>query len=95
MKEENTAIEKNAVCFLANFLTGTLTIATKLVFQIKQNENGSLYGYTARLVAKSFLQCPVTDCGNIYAPVIKYSTLCLFLEIVTQGRLKILHIDVR
>lgn len=49
------------------------------VFCIKRNPNGSVEGYKARLVAKSFYQHPGLDYSETFSPVIKPSTICVVL----------------
>lgn len=47
------------------------------------------------MVIKGFLRKAGTDFGQLYAPVKKYTTLRLVLELVTQSQRKILQVDVK
>jgi hypothetical protein len=69
-------------------------IGSKWVFKIKRHPDGSIDKYKARLVAQGFSQRPGVDFTLIYAPVIRYDTLRIFLTIVACLDLELHSMDV-
>lgn len=80
---------------LADLPPGTLTIATKCAHQINHRDDGSVKLYKARLIAKGFLQRLGTDSAELYAPVIKNTTLHFLLNFVEQRQINRIQIGFR
>ena len=60
---------------------GTIPINNKWVFAKKQNKEGVLTKYKARLIAKGCTQCPGHDYIEMYLPVISLETIRAILVI--------------
>lgn len=89
IKEEIIAIEQNAVWTLESLPTGTRIIAKKVGHSYQAQGQCVSCLYDVHLVVKRCSQRSGTDFEDIYASVIKYSTLCLVLAIVQLRGLKI------
>ena len=68
-------------------------LSSKWVFKIKRDEHGQISRYRARLVARGFLQREGVDYGDIFSPVVRYSTLCIVLAIAAHYGLFKRHLD--
>lgn len=69
-------------------------IKSRLVLQIKYDENGNEVKKKIRLVAKSCAQQPGIDFHGTYAPVVKPSSIRLMIALSVKFGLKIHHMDV-
>lgn len=67
----------------------------KWVFSIKQDENGNLLKYKARLVARGFTQEYMMDYDETFAPVARISSFRYFLAFSNQYDLLIHQMDVK
>jgi hypothetical protein len=68
-------------------------LSSKWVYKIKSDENGHITRYRARLVAKGFLQRLGIDYGDIFAPVVRYSTLRMLLALAAHYGMFKRHLD--
>lgn len=68
-------------------------IGTRWFFQIKSKPNGFIAQYKSRLAGKGFSQKAGSDLGDIYALVMRYSTLRLALALSEQRRMNILQVN--
>jgi hypothetical protein len=68
-------------------------LSSKWVFKIKSDEHGHITRYRARLVAKGFLQREGMDNGDIFSPVLRYSTLRILLALAAHYGLFKRHLD--
>ena len=69
-------------------------ITSKWVFKSKMHTNGSLDKLKARVVARGFSQMHSIDYEDIFAPTVKFDTLCMFLALVALEDLKCHQVDV-
>jgi transposase InsO family protein len=95
MNEEMKALTENSTWVLTTLPEGRKTIGCKWVFKRKKNANTGLIKYKARLVAQGFSQKYGTDYDEVFAPVVRATTLRLLLAIATQRKLKIHHFDAK
>ena len=51
--------------------------------------------YKARLVAQGFSQQPGIDFDEVYAPVVRFDSLCLLLAIAVYFQWDIIQLDVK
>jgi hypothetical protein len=72
----------------SNVVTG------KWIFKIKRNEDGSIDRYKARWVARGFSQRHDIDYTEIFAPVIKYSSVRMLLSLSNAYGLHTYGLDV-
>jgi hypothetical protein len=66
----------------------------KWVFIRKQNENGEVVRYKARLVAQGFTQRLGIDFNETYSPVMSAITFRYLISLVVQNRLSLQLMDV-
>ena len=95
MKEEITAIEKNKTWQLVDKPEDKNVIGVKWVYRVKQNPNGSINKYKARLVVKGYIQQSGIDYVETFAPVARMDTIRVLVALAAQMRWKIWHLDVK
>lgn len=95
MKEELNAINENETWEVTDLPTGRKAIGSKWVFKLKVDENNKILRYKARLVAQGFSQKFGVDYDEVFAPVIRSTTLRLLLSIAGQRKCKVNHYDIK
>ena len=85
------------------FANGTWTIVdidplwnllrSRWVYKRKKNKDGSLERYRALLVAKGFMQRAGIDYGEIFAPVVRYTTVRILFALCAHYGLFKRHFD--
>ena len=73
---------------------GRKLVGSKWVFKIKENVDGSIERYKARIVAQGFSQKPHLDYTETFAPVTKFASLRSILAIAAIEDLEVHHMDV-
>jgi hypothetical protein len=68
-------------------------LSSKWVFKIKSDEHGNVTRYRARLVARGFLQREGVDFGDIFSPVVRYSTLRILFALAAHYGMYKRHLD--
>ncbi|KAL0282335.1 UNVERIFIED_CONTAM: Retrovirus-related Pol polyprotein from transposon RE2 [Sesamum angustifolium] len=94
MNQELEALEKNNSWELATSPLGKPAIASKWVYKLKFNLDGSIDRYKVCLVAKEFNQIPGIDYFESFSPVAKAVTVCVFLAIATTKSWPILQLNI-
>ena len=93
MDEEKKAFFDNGTWEVVDTDPSWNLLSSKWVFKIKRDENGEISRYRARLVARGFLQREGVDYGDIFSPVVRYSTLRIVLAIAAHYGLFKRHLD--
>lgn len=88
-------IYKNETWELSDLPEGKKAIDLKSVFKSKYNSNGSLLRKKVRIVAKEYSQVERIDYEEVFSPVARMKTVCLFLTFGTQRRWKINLLDIK
>lgn len=72
--EELEALKKNKTWELAHLLVGKKAVGCKWLYVVKQNPEGKVERYKARLVARGYSQTYGIDYDETFAPVGKMNT---------------------
>ncbi|CAI7831555.1 unnamed protein product [Closterium sp. NIES-53] len=75
MESELKIIEENGMWELVELPEGRNAITSKWLFKIKSDANGNIERYNSRLVAKGYQQKEKVDYKELFAPVVKPTTL--------------------
>ncbi|CAI7901668.1 unnamed protein product [Closterium sp. NIES-54] len=75
MESELKSIEENGTWELVELREGRKAITSKWLFKIKSDANGNIERYKSRLVAKGYQQKEKVDYKELFAPVVKLTTL--------------------
>ncbi|KMQ87033.1 gag-pol polyprotein [Lasius niger] len=81
MDDEIKSLQKNGTWVLEKIPNGTKTIGYKWVFKLKKFADKRPDRVKARLVAQGFSQKYGTDYNEVFAPVVKHTTLRVLLSI--------------
>lgn len=93
MQAEINALGTNQTWRLEDLPVGAKAIKNKWVFKIKRGPNGEVDCYKARLVVKGCSQRPGIDYDEVYAPVVRYSTLRYLMALAVKFDLEIDQMD--
>lgn len=93
MNEEYQALLQNNTWNLVELPEGKKVIPCKWVFKTKRDENGNIQRYKARLVIKGFRQTKGVDYHEVYAPVVRYSSVRYLLGVAAKYNLRIHQMD--
>ncbi|CAI7866509.1 unnamed protein product [Closterium sp. NIES-53] len=75
MESELKSIEENGTWELVELPKGRKAITSKWLFKIKSDADGKIERYKSRLVAKGYQQKEKVDYKELFAPVVKLTTL--------------------
>ena len=81
MQAKYAALLINNTWILVSVPADRQAIGCKWVFRIKENPDGSVNKYKARLVAKDFHQRPGFDYTETFSPVVKHVTIRIVLTL--------------
>ena len=74
---------------------GQNLVGSKFVFKVKENSDGSINRYKARLVARGFSQKFGVDFEDTFAPVVKFPSIRTILAIGAKRNMEIHQMDVK
>ena len=94
MKEELEALAENDTWGLCNLPKNRKAIKNKWVFKMKRNSHGQIERYKTRLVIKGCSQKYGIDYNEVFAPVVRYSTVRFLMALAVKFNLEIDHMDV-
>ena len=94
MTDEYQALINNHAWTLVKPIHPIKVIGNKWVFRIEYNSDGSVSRYKARLVAKGFHQIQGLDFHETFSPVIKSSTIRIFLSMAVMYHWVLRQIDI-
>ncbi|CAI7757919.1 unnamed protein product [Closterium sp. NIES-53] len=94
MESELKSIEENGTWELVELPEGRKAITSKWLFKIKSDADGNIERYKSRLVAKGYQQKEKVDYKELFAPVVKPTTLRTLLAGATIKRWVVKQMDV-
>src|SRR5260221_9756852 len=65
------------------------------VFTLKKKVDGSIKCYKVHIVTKGFSQIYMIDYEETFAPIVKWSSICILLTLATQSNLEVHQMDVK
>jgi hypothetical protein len=95
IKEELIMIEKNDTWVLMDKCSHKKAIGVKWFYRTKQNADGSINKYKARLVVKVYAQVFGVDFLETFASVARLDTIKLLLALYAQKNWKVYQLDVK
>ncbi|CAI7897674.1 unnamed protein product [Closterium sp. NIES-53] len=94
MESELKSIEENGMWELVELPEGHKAITSKWLFKIKSDADGKIERYKSRLVAKGYQQKEKVDDKELFAPVVKPTTLRTLLARATIKGCVVKQMDV-
>lgn len=95
MNDEYSSLIKNKTWMLVNQPINQKVIDNRWVFKIKENPNGTIERYKARLVVRGFTQQYGVNYEETFSPVAKFTSIRAILSLVAIEKLKIKQFDVK
>ena len=92
--EEMAALHSKGVYSEASPPAGVTPLPSKLVLNIKRDEQGNVDKYKARLVAKGFRQIAGRDYDEVFAPTAQHVTLRVLLAAASSAKFEVDQLDV-
>lgn len=94
MEAEFSALQHNDTWSLVPKPPGQNIISCKWVFKVKENPDGTVDKYKARLVARGFTQQYGIDYLEMFSPVVKPATVRLVLSVAISKGWDLRQIDI-
>ena len=95
MIEELEALKKNKTWVLTTLPTEKKAVSCKWIYTVKQNPEGKVERYKARLVARGFSQTYGIDYDETFAPVAKMNTVRILVSCAANFGWKLHQLDVK
>ena len=95
MQDEMDSLHKNYTYGLVELPKGKRALRNKWVYKVKTREVDSTPIYKARIVVKGFQQKKGVSFDEIFAPVVKMTSIRTILSIATSMDLEIKQLDVK
>ena len=94
MEEEIESLQKNHTWDLVPLPTDKRAIGCKWIYRVKDGGNGDLR-YKARLVAKGYVQKKGVEYHDIFAPVVRHTSIRILLALVAHYDMELEQLDVK
>ncbi|GKC04976.1 putative ribonuclease H-like domain-containing protein [Tanacetum coccineum] len=95
MQEELLQFKLQEFWALVDLLNGKQAIGTKWVFRIKKDERGIVIKNKVRLVAQGYTQDEGIDYDEVFAPVVRFEAIRLFLAYASFKDFMVYQMDVK
>ena len=95
MMEELDALRKNKTWELAHLPKGKKAVSCKWIYTIKQNSEGKIDRYKARLVARGYSQTYGIDYDETFAPVANMNTVRILVSCAANFGWPLHQLDVK
>uniref|UniRef100_A0ACD6APZ5 Uncharacterized protein n=2 Tax=Avena sativa TaxID=4498 RepID=A0ACD6APZ5_AVESA len=95
MIEELNALERNKTWELVHLPAGKRAVGCKWIYTVKQNPEGKIERYKARLVARGYSQAYGIDYDETFAPVAKMNTVRILISCATNFGWPLHQLDVK
>jgi hypothetical protein len=95
MIEELEALRKNKTWVLTTLPAGKKAVSCKWIYTVKQNPEGKVERYKARLVARGYSQTYGIDYDETFAPVAKMNTVRILVSCAANFGWKLHQLDVK
>ena len=92
MMEELEALKKNKTWELTYLPNGKNAVGCKWIYSVKQNAEGKVERYKARLVARGYSQTYGIDYDETFAPVAKMSTVRILISCAANFEIGRAHV---
>src|ERR1700712_2865298 len=89
------SMRQNGSWELADLPDDRKAIGCKWVYKIKTNVDGSIQRFKARLVAQGFSQKYGMDYDEVFAPVVRQTTIRTLLSVAARRKMCVEHLDVK
>lgn len=95
MANEYDSLMKNRTWILVESPCDQKVIDNRWVYKIKQNTDGSIERYKARLVVRGFSQQHGIDYLETFSPVVKFTSIRTILALAAARKMKLKQFDVK
>jgi hypothetical protein len=95
MTEEYQSIMKNDVWDIVPRPEGKSVVTSKWIYKIKHAADGSVEKYKARFVARGFSQVDGIDYEETFAPIARYTSICMIISLVAFMSWRLHQMDVK
>lgn len=95
MDEEYKSLLKNCTWELVEAPEDQKVIDNRWVFKVKENPDGTIERFKARLVVRGFTQQYGIDYEETFSPVVKYTSVRLILALAASHKMKLIQFDIK
>ena len=95
MENEIKSLKEHGVWDLVKLPEGRKTVGCKWIFKVKQDADGNVDRYKARLVAQGFSQKEGEDYDETFSPVVRFESIRTVIALAAQLGLSLHQMDVK